>query len=75
MPKTVVFNVAMSCSGCSGAVTKILGKIEGVEGVEATVETKKVVVTCADSVESQVLLDALLKWSSASGKAVSLVSA
>lgn len=74
MSKTVVFNVAMSCSGCSGAVTKILGKIEGVENVEATVETKKVVVTCKDTVQSQTLLDALLKWSSASGKAVSLVS-
>jgi len=74
MPKTVVFNVAMSCSGCSGAVTKILNKIEGVEAVEAIVETKRVIVTCSDSVESQVLLDALLKWSSASGKAVSLVS-
>ena len=31
MSQTVVFDVEMACAGCSGATTKILGKIEGGE--------------------------------------------
>lgn len=36
------FNVKMSCSGCSGAVTRALNKIEGVEKVDANLETQTV---------------------------------
>ena len=71
--KEVTFNVGMTCGGCSGAVTRILGKIDGVEKVDANVETKKVVVSCSETVEEQKLLDALLNWSKASGKSVELV--
>jgi copper chaperone len=73
MTKEVQFNVGMTCGGCSGAVTRILSKIEGVEKVDANVETKKVVVTCSETVEDQALLDALLNWAKAAGKAVELV--
>ena len=73
MPKEVVFKVAMTCGGCSGAVTRILGKIEGVEGVNADVESKLVKVACADEVADDTLLQALLTWSKSSGKAVELV--
>ncbi len=73
MSKVVNFSVQMTCSGCSGAVKRILSRIEGVKDVDANIETKVVAVSCDDSVESQVLLDALLKWASSSGKAVSLM--
>ena len=73
MTKVVEFKVGMTCGGCSGAVTRILKKIEGVQDIDANVETKEVKVTCEDSVESQVMLDALKKWGEASKKSVELV--
>ncbi len=73
MTKVVQFKVGMTCNGCSGAVTRILNKIEGVEKIDANVETKEVKVTCDDSVDEQVMLTALLKWSEASNKSVKLM--
>ncbi len=73
MTKVVQFKVGMTCNGCSGAVTRILNKIEGVEKIDANVETKEVKVTCDDSVDEQVMLTALLKWSEASNKSVELM--
>ena len=74
MTKVVEFKVGMTCGGCSGAVTRILGKIEGVENIDADIEAKLVKVTCGDAVENQVMLDALLKWSEASKKEVALLT-
>ena len=73
MTKVVQFKVGMTCNGCSGAVTRILNKIDGVEKIDANVETKEVKVTCDDSVDEQVMLTALLKWSEASNKSVELM--
>jgi len=75
MSKEVNFRVGMTCGGCSGAVTRILKKIEGVEEVDANVETKLVKVTCAESVDAEVMLAALMKWSTSSGKEVALIGA
>jgi len=36
--------VDMACSGCSGAVERILKKMEGVESFKVDLETKEVVV-------------------------------
>eukprot|EP00588_Corethron_pennatum_P014334 CAMPEP_0194277282 /NCGR_PEP_ID=MMETSP0169-20130528/9649_1 /TAXON_ID=218684 /ORGANISM="Corethron pennatum, Strain L29A3" /LENGTH=73 /DNA_ID=CAMNT_0039021209 /DNA_START=215 /DNA_END=436 /DNA_ORIENTATION=- len=66
------FDVGMTCNGCSNAVKKILGKIEGVSDVAADWETKKVVVTASDDVTAEVLLAKLMKWSKVSGKSVAL---
>ena len=74
MSKTVKFNVGMTCSGCSNAVKKVLTKIDGVEEVDTNLEAKVVLVTCNDNTDSEALLNALLKWSAASGKAVSLAA-
>ena len=74
MTKIVEFKVGMTCGGCSGAVTRILGKIEGVSNIDANIEAKLVKVTCEDSVENQVMLDALLKWAEASKKEVQLIN-
>jgi copper chaperone len=74
MTKIVKFNVAMSCGGCSGAVTRILGKIAGVEKVDPNLETKIVTVTCDDSVVDDTLLQALLTWGKASNKTVELLA-
>ena len=73
MTKVVEFKVGMTCGGCSGAVTRILGKIEGVSDIDADIENKLVKVTCDDSVDNQEMLNALLKWSEASKKEVHLI--
>jgi copper chaperone len=73
MTKEVKFEVAMTCGGCSGAITRILGKIENVETVDANLETKIVTVTCGDAVEPDALHQALLTWSKSSGKEVKML--
>lgn len=63
----------MTCEGCSGAVKRILGKIEGVSAVETDVQAKRVVVTGTAAPEA--MLAALKKWGDASGKQVELQTA
>ncbi|PWN46820.1 putative ATX1-antioxidant protein and metal homeostasis factor, partial [Violaceomyces palustris] len=38
------FEVAMSCGGCSGAVTRVLSKLEGVESFDVSLEKQEVIV-------------------------------
>ncbi|PWN89578.1 putative ATX1-antioxidant protein and metal homeostasis factor [Acaromyces ingoldii] len=38
------FDVAMSCGGCSGAVTRVLQKLDGVSSFDVSLETQQVVV-------------------------------
>ncbi|XP_065884502.1 copper transport protein ATOX1-like [Dysidea avara] len=45
MSKVHEYNVAMSCSGCSGAVQRVLGRLPEVEQVEIDMEKQKVYVT------------------------------
>ena len=66
------FNVGMTCGGCANAVKRILKKMDGVTEINANVETKLVIVDHTDAVTSQQMLDALKKWSDASGKSVEL---
>jgi len=66
------FNVGMTCGGCANAVKRILKKMDGVTEIDANVETKLVIVDHTDAVTSQQMLDALKKWSDASGKSVEL---
>ena len=46
----------------------------GVTKVDANVESKAVVVTCEETVDSATLLGALQKWSESSGKTVELLA-
>ncbi len=71
--KDILFKVGMTCSGCSGAITRILKKIEGVDTIDADLETLIVKVKAEEAVDPQVLLTALQKWSSVSGKSVELL--
>jgi copper chaperone len=71
--KVVTFNVGMSCEGCSGAIKRILSKIEGVRTIDANIESKTVIVTCSTDIEDEVLNASLMKWSNSSGKSVELV--
>lgn len=73
MSKVEVYNVGMSCGGCSNAINRILKKIDGVTEVDANVDTKVVRVTCRDDVESETLTEALNKWATAANKTVEYV--
>jgi copper chaperone len=62
----------MTCEGCSGAVKRILGKMDGVTEVNADVEAKLVTIEHSDDVTPEAMNEALQKWSAASGKSVEL---
>ncbi|CAO3699584.1 unnamed protein product [Rhizopus microsporus] len=47
---TYVFNVEMSCSGCSGAVERALNRL-GVESVKTDLEKQEVVVVSERPIE------------------------
>jgi len=53
----------MTCGGCSGAVERVLKKMEGVESYDISLETQKVVV------KGNVTPDAVLEKVSKTGKA------
>ncbi|KAJ1019070.1 hypothetical protein NDA18_006221 [Ustilago nuda] len=38
------FEVVMTCSGCSGAVSKVLSKLDGVDSFDVSLENQTVVV-------------------------------
>ncbi|KAJ7219305.1 hypothetical protein GGX14DRAFT_356675, partial [Mycena pura] len=42
---TYKFDVKMTCSGCSGAVTRVLEKADGVSEFSVNLETQEVLVT------------------------------
>eukprot|EP00536_Pseudo-nitzschia_multiseries_P012384 jgi/Psemu1/208494/e_gw1.471.2.1 len=68
------FDVGMTCDGCANAVKRVLKKIEGVTEIVTDVDAKSVVVTHDDSVQPQLMLEKLQKWSAASGKSVALAA-
>eukprot|EP01083_Nonionella_stella_P156925 508729_1 len=72
---TVVFDVQMACGGCSGAVTRILKKMDGVLTIDANLETQKVTVETAEGGPApEDMLIALKKWGDNANKKVELVS-
>ena len=58
-PAQVTLRVAMSCGGCSGAVERVIKKMEGVEDYSVDLETQKVVVK--GDVDPQKVFEAISK--------------
>ncbi|KAF9316313.1 Cytosolic copper metallochaperone [Podila horticola] len=52
---TFVYNVTMTCSGCSGAVTRVLTKLQGVDSFDVSLETQKVTVESATLSKEEIL--------------------
>ncbi|TFB04496.1 Metal homeostasis factor ATX1 [Trichoderma ghanense] len=44
---TYEFNVTMTCGGCSGAIDRVLKKLEGVESYEVSLENQSAKVVTA----------------------------
>jgi len=58
----------MTCSGCSGAVTRVLSKLQGVTNFDVSLETQKVVVEA--TIPQEQVFQAIQK----TGKATRFVS-
>ena len=56
----VHLRVEMACSGCSGAVERILGKMEGVDSYEVSLEQQKVTVR-GEKLQEEAVIDAIAK--------------
>ncbi|PSN64039.1 putative iron/copper transporter Atx1 [Corynespora cassiicola Philippines] len=58
---TYKFDVAMSCKGCSGAIERVLGKLDGVKNSEVSLETQTVKVVAEDSLDYETVLEKIKK--------------
>ncbi|KAF9164720.1 ATX1 antioxidant protein 1 [Actinomortierella ambigua] len=67
---TFKYDVTMTCSGCSGAVTRVLQKNAQVKSFEVTLETGKVTVE-SDSLSQDEILEIIKK----TGKAAKVADA
>lgn len=61
MPHLYQFNVTMSCSGCSNAVLKALGRLEGVTDTNVSLDAQQVDVTTVDSLDYDTVYNAISK--------------
>ncbi|KAF1358713.1 Cytosolic copper metallochaperone [Ascochyta clinopodiicola] len=60
------FNIAMSCGGCSGAVERVLKKLDGVKSYNVSLETQTADIVTEDSLSYETVLEKIKK----TGKAV-----
>ncbi|XP_074305454.1 copper transport protein ATX1-like [Silene latifolia] len=59
MSEIVVLKVKISCTGCSGAVKRVLDKMEGVESYDINMEEQK--VTVKGNIKSEAVLETVSK--------------
>ncbi|KAL1586613.1 hypothetical protein WHR41_04568 [Cladosporium halotolerans] len=60
------FNITMTCGGCSGAVERVLKKLEGVKSFDVSLESQTANIVTDDSVDYATVLEKIKK----TGKAV-----
>jgi len=53
---TYKFNVAMSCSGCSGAVDRVLKKLEGIKSYDVSLATQSATVIAGPTLSYETVL-------------------
>ncbi|CEL11412.1 heavy metal-associated domain-containing protein [Aspergillus insuetus] len=58
---TYKFNVSMSCGGCSGAVERVLKKLDGVKSYDVSLDTQTVLVKAEPSLEYDTVLNTIKK--------------
>ncbi|KAK5651042.1 hypothetical protein OQA88_1064 [Cercophora sp. LCS_1] len=63
---TYKFNVSMSCGGCSGAVDRVLKKLDGVKSYEVSLESQTATVIAGEGLP----YDKVLKTIAKTGKKV-----
>ncbi|KAK0249851.1 Cytosolic copper metallochaperone [Friedmanniomyces endolithicus] len=55
------FNVTMTCGGCSGAVERVLKKLDGVKSFDVSLDSQTANVVTADSVDYATVLEKIKK--------------
>ncbi|KAK2873656.1 hypothetical protein FQN49_002189 [Arthroderma sp. PD_2] len=55
------FDVTMTCGGCSGAVERVLKKMNGVKSFEVSLDTQKAAVTTEPSITYEDVLTVIKK--------------
>jgi len=55
------FNVQMTCGGCSGAVERVLKKLDGVKEYTVSLDTQTADITAEDSVSYETVLEKIKK--------------
>ncbi|KAH8768885.1 heavy-metal-associated domain-containing protein [Diaporthe sp. PMI_573] len=58
---TYKFNVSMSCSGCSGAIDRVLKKLDGVESYEVSLENQTATVVAQEDLPYEKVLQTISK--------------
>ncbi|KAL9095677.1 MAG: hypothetical protein Q9165_002109 [Trypethelium subeluteriae] len=55
------FNVSMSCGGCSGAVERVLKKLDGVKSYDVSLETQTANIVADESLDYNTVLEKISK--------------
>ncbi|KAJ5587928.1 heavy metal ion transporter [Penicillium hispanicum] len=55
------FNVSMSCGGCSGAVERVLKKLEGVKSFDVNLDSQTALVSTEPTVSYATVLEVIKK--------------
>ncbi|KAH6663389.1 heavy-metal-associated domain-containing protein [Halenospora varia] len=55
------FDVTMSCGGCSGAVTRVLTKLDGVKSFDVSLDTQTATVVAAPELTYEKVLQTIQK--------------
>ncbi|OJI97698.1 hypothetical protein ASPVEDRAFT_305692 [Aspergillus versicolor CBS 583.65] len=55
------FNVSMSCGGCSGAVERVLKKLDGVKSFDVSLDSQTASVVTDDTVPYETVLATIKK--------------
>jgi copper chaperone len=55
------FNVTMPCSGCSGAIERVLKKLDGVKSFDISLDTQTAIVVTEPSVSYDTVLSTIKK--------------
>ncbi|EEH16528.1 hypothetical protein PABG_06615 [Paracoccidioides brasiliensis Pb03] len=55
------FNISMSCGGCSGAVERVLKKLDGVKSYTVNLESQTATVVADPSLEYDTVLSTIKK--------------
>ncbi|KXL44016.1 hypothetical protein M433DRAFT_68741 [Acidomyces richmondensis BFW] len=55
------FNVTMTCSGCSGAVERVLKKLEGIKSFEVSLDSQTATVKTEENVDYATVLEKIKK--------------
>ncbi|PKX94482.1 copper metallochaperone ATX1 [Aspergillus novofumigatus IBT 16806] len=55
------FNVSMSCGGCSGAVERVLKKLDGVKAFDVNLDSQTALVTTEPTVSYETVLATIKK--------------